>query len=117
MTLIDMDRSFQAVKEVWDISRDEMLTKTRKHEIVEPRQLLICYFERSKGIKAEAAADFFGLNRSTFYHCKRIILDMYITDKSYRERISQFLALMNEPEEEFIFSLKPIKKIPWLKRK
>jgi chromosomal replication initiation ATPase DnaA len=90
------------VCETYGISETDLFSKTRKREIVEPRQMVIFLLNRlTKRSNNRICLDF-RKNHSTGMHAIRKVTDYYRTEKAYRERMDAILFQIGvSPEKLF----------------
>lgn len=105
----------ECVSIFFSIPSELILSKTRKREIVEPRQVL-CYMMKKHIIKSmpinsnkiksdlslEEIGFFVGVDHATVLHGIRTVKNLYDTDKNYKIKILQIEKNINE-----IISKKP----------
>lgn len=75
----------------FDVSIEVMRTKSRKRNVVEPRQIAM-YIMRKKKIKLVDIAAYFGFDHTTVIHSGVTVEDIMHTDSDYKLRVERLLA-------------------------
>lgn len=104
----EFDRILRIAAKCTGIPCEIILSKTRKREIAEARQIVMfCiklrYPEKS-GVSLKFIGDYMGRDHATVIHACRVVNDLYETDQSKRKLVNRIIAIVNgeepEPEDE-----------------
>lgn len=81
-----------------------LYTKTRKREIVFPRQILMYLYMSHLKMTSIKAADVYSRDHATALHAKKTILNLCETDNKIRSQVKQIKSLLpiKEPKNPLI---------------
>jgi len=97
---LTMDRIYFFVKKFYKLEGDVMKTRTRKWNIVKPRQIcmyLMCDYHKLR----EIGAYFGGIDHTTVIHSRRTVTALMNQDAAYRSEVRQIKSNINSGVNEF----------------
>ena len=92
---ITIDKVQKVVCDYFNISRDELLSKTRKRQIVQARQIAM-YMSRNliNCSLSTIGAEIGGKDHATVLHACTTVNDLISTDKSFRQYVSDIEKML-----------------------
>lgn len=79
----------------FDVTPQELAVKTRKRRITEPRQVLLIIRNCGYNISLNHSKDDLPLSHSAVAHSRSTVVNLYDTDKAFRERLDVILQELN----------------------
>lgn len=86
-----IDNVDKAAARAWGINPYKLYDRTRKNEIVEPRQVAFYYKNKVLKIKPRVLQELSGFDHATVNHSCKVVQNMRDTCKIYRAKYEQFL--------------------------
>jgi chromosomal replication initiator protein len=95
-----LDVLLGTVAEEFELSLDDLKTKSRKQEVVLPRQIIEFLLVTRYDYELTQAGEVLGLNRhhTTVIHSRKVIRDYCDTDPSFREWMSSLIYKIKKNE-------------------
>jgi hypothetical protein len=77
-------------------TRDEVLSRSRKAEFKEPRQIICALAYKFTGNAQQAVGDYVGgINHATINHATGVVIEHYDMEKDYAEIVDSIISLIN----------------------
>ena len=87
-----MDRIFRVVQARFNVNRSEILSPSRKQELVYARSVLSFLFRRWLGMSYKKIGFAIGKrNHATAIHNEKTFIDMYRTSREFRENVMEII--------------------------
>ena len=80
-----------AVCDAYGISKPALKQRTRKREIITPRQISMWYRHMVLGLSQAVAAAPYGLDHATTNHACKTVRDLWQTDYNYRSTLQDIV--------------------------
>lgn len=96
------------VSDAFEIPINDILLRTRKRAIVEPRQLAMTLLLLLNKEKSVGVGRRFGKNHATVLHARKTVAYLYETNKPFREKVEHVLTeigLKEDKRNDFLCSL------------
>jgi chromosomal replication initiator protein len=85
----------EIVAEIWQIPKEALLTKTRKREVVEARQVLMAHKKKETGNSLAKVGRSFLKDHATVLHAIKTVKNLRETDKAFRRKYDTFIERAN----------------------
>jgi len=84
----------------FSVSIDDLRSKTRKHEVTKPRQIVEYVFVRTKNYKLIDAGNVLGLNRdhATVIHSVRVVDNSVRTEPEFKKKLNSIIKKLERYE-------------------
>lgn len=74
----------------YDITLKQLISKSRKREIMLPRQILMMYWHKVLRLNSTESGQPFNKDHATVLHACKMVKNMVHTDKDYKIKLRQF---------------------------
>lgn len=98
-----------AVCQSYGVAYDQINVKSRKRELVEPRQVIMTLLNTVARYSLANAGFLFGKDHATVLHAKKTISNFIDTDEEFREKIKEILHEIGLEESEVDRTIRMLK--------
>lgn len=90
-----MDKICHTVAKYYGMESSELMERTRKREVLEPRQIAMFFMAQINNLTYKAIGEYFlGYNHATIMHSISKVLDLTETDNQYKSDVEQIQKLI-----------------------
>jgi len=75
----------------YKITKEELLSDTRRRHIVEPRQIALFAMHKKYGYTSQGAGDYFGKDHATVLYASKNIKGIMETDKEFNRLVNELI--------------------------
>jgi chromosomal replication initiation ATPase DnaA len=98
--LTDIQIVTKKVAEYYGISTSSLKLKSRKRELVEPRQVVMFIGRNCLQLNWIECGVLFGVDHSTAIYGSKVVAGLCVTNRSFREKMREILSLVGTDEKK-----------------
>jgi len=87
-----IERSVSKIANLFNISKSQLKSRTRKRIVVELRQIVVYDLMIIQMVNVETIAEYFGMDRTTMIHCRDTVSNRISVEPDYRHKVERMTA-------------------------